>query len=75
MTVHELPDDFGRAGTEASEKGGSAGPRLACCNLRLVTKAEYRSLFFEDYYDVEDEYDEDDILARIKEELENFDSN
>ena len=44
MTVHEFVDDLGLAGTPGSIKGGSAGPRLACCNIVEITKEEYESI-------------------------------
>lgn len=60
MTVHELIDDLGLAGTPGSIKGGSAGPRLACCNITTITKEEYEDLDPLEFIDSDSDSSESD---------------
>lgn len=62
MTVHALPDDYGRGKgelEEGSKKGGNAGARLACCNIVSTDKATWDDLDFDDYIDSDSEDDTD----------------
>ena len=59
MTVHANPDDGGLGGTPASVKGGSAGPRLACCNIQTVNRRGFKEIKFSDYLDKKEPESED----------------
>ena len=41
IVVHEGVDDLGRGCTEESRKTGSAGPRVACCNIIQIDFEEF----------------------------------
>ena len=45
MTIHLLPDDEGLVDSEASRKGGSAGERIACCNIELSSSRRYNRIW------------------------------
>ena len=63
MTVHALPDDYGRGKgelEEGSKKGGNAGARLACCNIVSTDKATWDGLDFDDYVDSDSDSESSD---------------
>ena len=61
MTVHRDEDDFGVGmPIEGSQKGGNAGPRLACCNIMETDRKTLASLNFDDFIDSDSESSDDE---------------
>jgi len=59
MTIHLLPDDEGLVDSEASRKGGSAGERIACCNIELSSSRRYNRVWEDLEELIEDELESD----------------
>ena len=55
MTIHLLVDDEGLVDSDASRKGGSAGERIACCNIELSNSKRYNRIWEDLEELVEDE--------------------
>jgi len=58
MTIHKLVDDEGLVDSDASRKGGSAGERIACCNIELSNSKRYNRIWEDLEELIEDELEE-----------------
>lgn len=60
MTIHLLQDDEGLVDSEGSRKGGSAGERIACCNIELSSSKRYNRIWEDLEELLEDELESDE---------------
>ena len=68
MTIHLLQDDEGLVDSEGSRKGGSAGERIACCNIELSNSKRYNRIWEDLEELVEDEMKMDDESEKTEKE-------
>ena len=73
MTIHLLVDDEGLVDSEGSRKGGSAGERIACCNIELSSSRRYNRIWEDLEELLEDELESDEESSASSESSESSD--
>ena len=49
IVVHAMQDDLGRGGDDASLANGNSGPRISCCNIKIVDYETWKDADTDDY--------------------------